>query len=257
MSINISAKTDYSFLFSNMSSGSSTADNSISSLLIDYSNIKSGSYGKLMRAYYSKDNDTVSKLVDNSKSQSKDDDKTIGAIKSSSSKLYASTEALLETGSKSVFAEKEITVKDENGLETTTKGYDTDAIYKSVKAFTDDYNNMLEEGSNSNNSKILNSLKNMISSTKVQEKMLSAVGITIEDDDTLSVDEATFKKADMTKVKSLFQGTGSYGYGINTKASFINMYAANDAKAASGLYGSSADYLSSYNRTGNIYSSFI
>ena len=54
MSINIQAKTNYSFLFSGLSS---TASNAASSnWLADYASIKNGSYAKLMKAYYGKEN---------------------------------------------------------------------------------------------------------------------------------------------------------------------------------------------------------
>jgi hypothetical protein len=46
--------------------------------------------------------------------------------------------------------------------------------------------------------------------------------VTIGTDGKLSVDEETFKKADMTVAKSLFNSTGSYAYQIGTKASMIN-----------------------------------
>ncbi|MBD5545197.1 MAG: hypothetical protein HDR01_13440 [Lachnospiraceae bacterium] len=259
MSINVTLKNDYSFLFSGMMTNNSTGGSSLSNLLADYASIKNGSYGKLMKAYYSRNNGSTTSSAassSTSKSNSKDDDKTIAEIKTSSSSLYSSTKALLDTGEKSVFKQEDITTKDENGVESTVKGYNTDKIYKAVKSFVDDYNNMLEEGSNSYNSKILNSLKSMISTTKANERLLSKVGITINSDDTISINEEEFKKADMTTVKSIFNSTGSYGYSINTRAAFINSYAVNDAKAGSGLYSSSANYLSSYN-TGKIYSSFV
>ena len=62
MSINIQAKTNYSFLFSGLSS---TASNAASSnWLADYASIKNGSYAKLMKAYYGKEN-TASKTYIN------------------------------------------------------------------------------------------------------------------------------------------------------------------------------------------------
>lgn len=256
MSISISAKNDYSYLFSSLSSNNSTSTNSLSSFLADYSSIKNGSYGKLLKAYYTQSNDSVSSIVSSKSSASVDDDATIAKVKSSSSDLYSSTEALLEKGSKSVFNKKDVTTTDENGVETTTKEYDKDAIYKAVSSFVDDYNSMLEYGSDSSNTKILNSLKNMISATATNAKTLASIGITLESNDTLSIDETAFKNADMATVQSVFNGTGSYGYSINTKASFINMYATSDANSASGLYGSSASYLNSYS-TGNIFSSYI
>ena len=53
MSINIQAKTNYSFLFSGLSSSASNALSG--NWLADYASIKNGSYGKLMKAYYAKD----------------------------------------------------------------------------------------------------------------------------------------------------------------------------------------------------------
>ena len=54
MSINIQAKTNYSFLFSGLSSSASNALSG--NWLADYASIKNGSYAKLMKAYYGKEN---------------------------------------------------------------------------------------------------------------------------------------------------------------------------------------------------------
>ncbi len=56
MSINIPERTNYSTLFSSLPGYKNSVNaniSSLSSLLSDYSSIKSGSYGKLMKAYYS------------------------------------------------------------------------------------------------------------------------------------------------------------------------------------------------------------
>ena len=55
MSISINLKTDTSYLFSSLSNSSSNSGSgldSLSSILSDYSSIKNGSYGKLLKAYY-------------------------------------------------------------------------------------------------------------------------------------------------------------------------------------------------------------
>jgi len=62
MSIKIAAKTDYSSLFdslpknktSNLTASVLGASTDMTSLLTDYSTIKSGSYSKLLKAYYAK-----------------------------------------------------------------------------------------------------------------------------------------------------------------------------------------------------------
>ena len=56
---------------------------------------------------------------------------------------------LTENRKDSVFKEKDITTKDENGVGKTTKGYDTDAIYKAVSASADDYNSVLSAAAKS------------------------------------------------------------------------------------------------------------
>lgn len=261
MSINITAKTDYSMLFSSLSN-STTGSSSIlggSFSLVDYATIKNGSYSKLMKAYYGQNssnvsNSSVNKIVTGN---SKDESKTITALQSASDSLTKAAEDLLKTGKDSVFAEKDITVKDENGVETTQKGYDTDAIYKKVSAFVDAYNSVLSSAADSNNSRVLSTAANMTTQTVAHEKMLEKIGISIGEDNKLSIDEKTFKEADMASVKSMMNGIGSYAYGVQTKASFINMYAKEDAAKTSGLYGQDALYNSSYLSSGNIYSSWF
>lgn len=117
----------------------------------DYNSIRSGSYFKLLDAYYGKNSSDEVKKVVSSTSTSKDDSKTLSKIQSAADSMKDSAEALLQTGSKSLF--KEVETKAEDG--TTTKGYDTDAIYKAVKQFTSDYNDLLDEASESNTTSIL------------------------------------------------------------------------------------------------------
>lgn len=260
MGINITAKTDYSMLFSSLSN-SSTAGTSFfggSFSLVDYATIKNGSYTKLMKAYYGQNSSAVSSSVNKIVSgSSKDESKTITALKSASDSLKKAADELLETGKDSVFNQKDITVKDENGVETTEKGYDTDAIYKKVSAFVDAYNKVLSSAGDSNNTRVLSTAANMTTQTVAHEDMLGKIGITIGEDNKLSIDEKAFKEADMTSVKSMMNGVGSYAYGIQTKASFINMYAKEDAARTSGLYAQNALYNSSYVSSGNLYSSWF
>jgi hypothetical protein len=227
--------------------------------LSDYASIKNGSYAKLMKAYYGTNSASVSSSVSslvNSSSTTADQSKTISALKSGSSSLKDATDALTETGSKSLFTQKDITTKDENGVETTTKGYDTDAIYKQVSAFASAYNSVLSTAADSSNTKVLSAASGMVSQTATNENLLGKIGITIGSDNKLSVDEETFKAADMSTVKALMNGTGSYASSIGTKASLINMYAQQDAAKSSGLYTQSGTY-SSLTTSGYNYSSWF
>ena len=53
--MNISMRNDYSYLFNNMNSKASSANSMYGINLSDYASIKSGGYGKLMKAYYKSD----------------------------------------------------------------------------------------------------------------------------------------------------------------------------------------------------------
>lgn len=218
----------------------------------DYATIRSGSYGKLLRAYYAEDSSSeVSKAVKATTSTAKDDTKTLARIEGAAADVKKSAQALFATGSKSVF--KEVTTTDKDGK--TTTGYDTDAIYKAVSSFVTDYNQLLSQAADSNTRSILSTTKSMVTNTAANKNMLASVGITVGTDNKLSIDEETFRKADMENVKALFQDRGSYGYQVATKASMVESYAKTEA-AKSNTYTANGSYTYNYT-TGEIYSSYM
>lgn len=253
MSINIQAKGNYSYLFSGLSSSNGSAN---MNFLSDYASIKNGSYGKLMKAYYGKNSSSVSSLV-NSKtnSTSSEETKSLAKVQSSTDDLKESADALLATGKDSLFNKKEITKTAEDGTKTTTTGYDTDAIYKAVSTFVTNYNSVLDSMDDINSTSILGKATSMVTATAANSKLLSAVGITINKDNSLSIDKDTFAKADMSTVKSLFNGNGSYAYRVSAQASLINFAADNEAAKAN-TYGSNGTY-NKTNSSGNLFNSFF
>lgn len=264
MAINISNKTDYSMLFSSLPTNNNNVTSSIfgktsgsSFSLSDYALIKSGSYGKLMKAYYAKDSgddsDKSSALNKLATGSSTDKATTITALKGSSDKLADVAGDLTATGKDSLFVEKNITTKDENGVETTAKGYDKDAIYKKMTEFVDAYNSVLTAAGKSDNNRVLSTGANMTTLTAANEDMLGRIGITIGEDNKLSIDEKAFKEADMSSVKTMMNGVSSYAYDVQTKASFINMYAKEDAAKTSGIYAQNALYNNSYSSSGYLF----
>ncbi len=262
MALNL--RTDFSFLFSSLNNSSGASG--MSSFLSDYASIKNGSYGKLMKAYYAEGskNDTVKSLARNSVNRttenkrnvvSKQDAENLNKVKTTTDSLKESADALLKKGSKSVFAKKDITTKDENGVENTVEGYDTDAIYKAVNSFVTNYNSVINAVDNADNSAVTNRAAGMVNNTKSNENLLNKVGITVRTDGTLSLDKDTFMKADMSTVKTLFNGTGSYGYQTSAQASLVNYSAGNEAAKAA-TYTANGTYNSALN-SGNIYNSFF
>lgn len=257
MSINVQAKQDYSFLFSSLGSGASGVGGS--NFLGDYMAIKNGSYGKLMRAYYGTNaSDSVKSIADTNSSTMKtgnltsEDKKAYAKVETAADALKDSADALL---SKSLFSEKDITTTDENGEETTTRGYDTDAIYKAVNNFVTKYNDTVKAAANVDDNSVSNRVNSMMNNTRINEKMLNKVGVTVNDDGTLSLDKDTFMKADIRAVKTLFNGNGSYGYQTSAQASLIS-YAAEHASNRSGFYSPKGYYDDSFS-SGNLFNSYL
>ena len=255
MSINIQAKTNYSFLFSGLSSAASNAASS--NWLSDYASIKNGSYGKQMKAYYAKDSgDSKTAASTITKKDTTDTaKKALAKVETATDALKESADALLATGKKDLFAQKDITTKDENGVETTTKGYDTGAIYNAVNSFVKNYNSVMAAVDDVSDTTVNNRTESMGNTTIANSKQLAKIGITMKNDGTLSLDKDTFMKADMNTVKNLFQGNGSYGYRVSAQSSMIN-FAADHASTRSSLYTGTAGYTGTYN-AGNLFSSYM
>ena len=242
-------------LFSGLTTGKTSGTFGSSDLLginySDYATIRNGSYFKLLNAYY-KDGKSINGVTDSvSTSTAKDDTKTLARIESAADDMKTSASELQQTGSKSVF--EQVTKKDQNG--NSKVEYDTDRIYKSVKSFVDDYNDLIDAAADSDTTGILRSANTMINDSKANQKLLASIGVTIGSDHKLSVDEKKFKSADMTTVKSLFQDRGSYGYQIMTQASMIESLAKSEAVKAN-TYGNSGTYTYNYT-TGELYNSVV
>lgn len=242
-------------LFSSISSSSGGNSN----LLSDYYSIRNGSYKKLLNAYYDKfgtdsKSSKTSKTTRASKAStnvSADSGEQLSKIKGSSGKLQKSTTALLDRTKNSLF--KETVTKDENGNEV--KNYDMDKIYKGVKDFVDNYNSTLDAAKDSNVNTIKRGASGMVTATKANERMLNKMGITIGTDNKLSIDEAKFKKADIIKIKSLFNTNNAYGHTIARKASEINASATVEA-TKSNTYTYKGSY-SSNASSGDLYDSLF
>lgn len=236
MSISIKAKTDYSSLFGSLSNNQNNGLN-----LADYASIKNGSYGKLMKAYYTKDSassvdstndkqkksDVLEQLVGGKKSSAtnaKDTGVTLSKLESATSKLSNSAQKLSDAKS----YEKE----------------DKDALFESATSFVKSYNELLSASGMSDNKNVTSTTNSITTFSNAFKKSLSEIGITVGDDKKLSIDEKSFKKADVSQIKKLFEGNGSYGGMVKANADTINKTAQTEAKKLSGVYQASGNYSS-------------
>lgn len=224
----IQLKNDVSYLFSNLNNTkNATGMNSLYSLLGDYNSIRSGSYGKLMKAYYSMDaGEEVSSLAEKTVKKP-EESKEAKAVATAQTKVDTLDDAV----SKLYTSEKD---------SVWTKG-DMEEIYSAVNSYVTGYNTTLESAVEVGDETVNNRALTLISNTEMYKDDLSKIGITINEDDTLSIDKKAFMAAGVDKVKEVFQGRGSYGHIQDSQIDLLKN--AIDYKAVSAsTYNSNATY---------------
>lgn len=229
-----------SALFSGLNSGSNSSSSGFGSIdLNTYNSIRTGSYKQLLKSYYSKNPVKSTSTDGTTNSTTTTSSQKINATKTKDA-ASAVVDAAKTLKSTSLWEKK--SVKNEDG--TTTKEYDTDAIYKAVSSFVKDYNSMIDATADSDNTSVLRTASNVVNSTKQNSSLLKKLGITVDSKNKLVLDESTFKNADMSVAKSVFGSTGSYGQSV--AASAASIYSSSSVELAKlqtqNLYTSSGSY---------------
>lgn len=202
--------TDYSYLFNNMQPTSAGGTFSLG----DYAAIKNGSYKKLLKAYYEKQDAEKSAI-------SSDVMKNSSLVKSSADALKKSANTL---NNEALWEKKE--------------DYDWDAITKAVKSFVDDYNSVVKLTGNSDSKDVLRNAVWMTGMIEANDNLLSKAGIMVGKGNQMELNEDVLKKADISTLKTLFTGHNSLADKIATKANSIS----NAAAGTSGTYKSNGTY---------------
>lgn len=211
-------------------------------MLSDYSMIKSGAYKKLLTAYYKSQEETDTSVADKAKSKKATEEDTASkasakqkeenspnlVAKSAADSLKNSSKAL---GSRSLY---QATGKDEAGKDT----YNRKEIASAVNSFVSDYNKVMTSAAKTKSTTVQGKTLGLSKATASNSKLLQEVGITVGKDDQLVVDEEKLGKADISKLKSLFTGSGSYADRVENAASSVS-------KAAYAAANSTSSY--SYN----------
>lgn len=229
----------YSSLLSGAGSSSSSGFDG-SSLLTDYAAIKNGSYGKMMKSYYAKMK-TEESAEEGKSSTSKTQKVKDASSASAANSLYKSASAL---GSLNY---------DDHSEENVQK------ITDAVSAFIKDYNSLMKSGAKSENSTVQKQTDALYDSYYSNYKLFAKIGITMNSDRTLSLDEDSFKKCFTDEngragtVKTLFGGIGSFADKAVDRASRIYR-AAGDGEAVTSSkakYAGSTGSTSSGTKTGS------
>ncbi len=226
-----SVNTNYTDIFTSMGIGTSGSESAFS--LTDYMSIKNGSYGKLLKAYYKKQDAEETAAAESEKKQ-------LSLLKNSADELKNSVLDLMD---EDLFEKKTIETKDEKTGEVTKKeDYDWDAIVKAVKAFVEDYNTVIGSAGESDDKGVLRNASWLTQTTEANEKLLESVGITIDSVNKLKLDEDALKQANISTLKLIFQGVNSYADKVVRKAAQIGTAAVQGTNAGGSAYTNTADY---------------
>ena len=217
-------------LYSSLLGGGSSSD-ATSTLLTDYASIKNGSYGKMMKAYYAKASEEEGTSSTGSNSKTKDTD---GASASAARKFYETATAMSSLD----YSEGNI-----------------DELYDKVSEYIKNYNSLITAASKSENASVKAQADALNDYTYQNYKLFAKVGITMNSDRTLSIDEDTFKKVNsktgatnVPTLKTLFQGINSFADKSADRASKIYSLASDGDYVTSSkakYAGSTGSYVSS------------
>ncbi|MCH5266943.1 MAG: hypothetical protein J1E62_01255 [Lachnospiraceae bacterium] len=222
----------------------------LSTSLSDYNMIRSGVYGKLLKSYYSTANKMSSDSDDGAKSANKSPIKKaevreykynlkvnqgMQEVKSSSESLSKAAEALNKSSLYENKVAEDGTVKDSRA-----------SVKSAVKNFISAYNSYVGSTGSSNSSSIQSQNLEVLKAVSANSKDLAEIGITIDKKGNLVMDEEKFDKADMSKIKALFEGNDSFGKKVGDIAQQTYRTAKSATYSANGgsSYSSSGDYSS-------------
>lgn len=220
ISFDVGKNQNSSYLFQGLSSGGGTSN---LNFLSDYASIKNGSYGKLMKAYYGTGQNS-------------------GAVSGSSSRSSKNILEKLEAEKKNPKVSKDVqqansdltaglsnmksslsALQNSNTYKDTENGQSAaDKVVSAVKTFVSDYNSVVNAAKGSTLTGKTAYVANMMSSTAANSGKLAEIGVKVNTNGTLTIDEAKLKAADLSKVQELFSPDDvmSYGSRLSSRVQF-------------------------------------
>lgn len=210
----------YSQLFQGISSSGGAGNQNF---LSDYASIKNGSYGKLLKSYYSMEQSSNTTSA-NKKSNSKNvldkilEERKTPQISKQAKEANANLTAGLSNLKNSVSA-----LQNEKLYTDTGDGQSvSDKVVSAMKKYVSDYNEVVSSAKQSTLESKTAYVANMMSSTSANANKLSELGITVKADGTLQLNDKKLKEADVSKVQELFSADNilSYGSKISSRVQF-------------------------------------
>ena len=256
---------------STLFSGMNSSGSSFSGLIGEYNQIRNGSYGRLLKAYYKKFNadgteksSTTNKNTNTDKvkpsSDTVDTAKELDTVADKATGLQnaAMKLAAVKEGSSSLYAKKTFVDTNEDGSTSTRTDYDYDTLVKSVQSFVSAYNDTLESVGSIEASSVQQKTQWMTQVTSQYKDELAGVGLSVDKDGRLALDEKAFRGKEMTELQDFFEGTNSVLGQLARKASNLAGAAElQSTKAASAYTATGNNYPKDSMNSGTLFDSLF
>lgn len=198
-------------MFQGLSSGGGLGG---SNWLADYASIKSGSYGKLLKSYYGSMSSSSTTSSGTKTNTSNVLDRILEERRNPKvSKEVQEANANLTSGI-STLRTSIATLQNANTYANSQDGQTAaDKVASAVKAYVSNYNDVVNSAKKSTLSSQTSHVASMMKSTAANADKLSELGITINSNGTLQLNEGKLKTSNISKVQDLFSSNDSMSYG--------------------------------------------
>ena len=211
--------TDYSTLFNSMPKTSESSGGGLTNLATEYNSIRTGSYGKLLSAYYKKMNggDSATEAM-----QKETANRQLVGGNANSLKSAAKTLSKMDF--------------------TDTSDAGKEKSLKAVKDFVSAYNSVIDTADDVNSKSILRNAVWMTNITSKSAGLLNELGISVGKDNKLTLDETKWADANTSTKTALFNGRQGFAEKMIYKANQMTNFAAEKASNTASAYKNNGDY---------------
>ncbi len=210
---------DYSSLFNSLPKTSESSGGGLTNLATEYNSIRSGSYGKLLSAYYKKMN---------------------GGDSATEAMQKETANRQLVGGNASTLKSAAKTLSKIDFSDTSDAG--KEKSLKAVKDFISAYNSVIDTADDVNSKSILRNAVWMTNITQKSSGLLNELGITVGKDNKLTLDETKFGNANTSTKSALFNGRQGFAEKMVYKASQMTNSSAEKVSYTASAYKEDGDY---------------
>lgn len=187
---------------------------SLYSMLSDRNAIKNGSYRRLLKSYYSTGQNSSTTAAGKSSSSSNIIDKIMEEKRNPKvSKDTQEANSNLTSGLSTMKSSVAVLRNDKTYTDTENGQSAADKVVSAMKDYVSDYNKVVSAAKGSTLSNKTAYVANMMSSTAANADKLAEIGVKINANGTLELNEAKLKEAGTAKVQELFSSNDIMSYG--------------------------------------------